>query len=665
MDVNFQVIIPVANPVKFTQENVNDDERANFDQKRYFNSINATTQQRRFPQPLESTDPLRVQYYSNYPRQKLEVVNCDGVVFQVYTPAVAIQYRNKKYGSDAKFSSINDKLFIYFDTGTEYSDEDFLVAGDTVALLGRLPNINAVSGDLVRYKIGASFEATVIDSIAWSPSLSAQGYLTTTDITLMTPVDGLVEITYDEKESNLYAQAVNLLPLLEGEYFLRLSFGVATYTISFVTEPLQVKIKHPKTLAIEYRHNGTFEEEDIWSYIYLSNWTNVIRMPTDFYEIDVAGEVDLDVNDNGVPRMLRAVPFRQISFKAHNIPGWMVDKLSVIFSHDSKKVNGYYWENENLGEFNIIARVDLGIFEIKLRQVNDRTNFITEFVDSVTAEFVPGSFEDLDFEGEVVTSEFISNTLSVFSFLSLPDWIITDHPTFVNGDIVEFTIDENETAFQRTIVLTAVTDDFNGLTASISFNQLYDDSVPPPPEFLEVSSNDVTLGYALGSNEQISVNASGDYTISNVGVSSFDAVKENGILNVRISVQSFNAGPGDRVGVIRLTLNSNPSIFQDVDVTQTAQVLDMLSLSPTGAIFPPASWSELVDVSVVPGTSWQALSSEPSWCIVDTSIHTGSVVGFSVFVQGREDFVEPRFAQVNFINTANGGDILTYTVEQT
>jgi hypothetical protein len=661
MNVNFLVQLPVANPVKLTLDGVNTNARASFDKRRYFDTINATTQQHRWPQPFESTDPIRYQYYSNFPLQRIRVVDCNEVVYQTYTPAIAIQYKGLKYRSDAKFSSINDKLFIYFDTGFEYEDEDFLVPGETVALLGRLPNIRAIAGDIIRFKIGASFQDTSVASIAWSPSLQAQGYLTDLDYALFTPVDGLFEITYDEKEANLYSQLVNILPLIEGEYFIQLQLGVSAYTISFTSEPLNIKISHPKTLAIEYRHNGTFEETDIWSYIYLSDWTNIIRMPTDFYEYEVSGEVDLDTGDNGVPRMLRAVPYRQLSFKAYNIPGWMVDKLSVIFSHDSKRINEYYWENETLGEYNIISRIDLGTFEIKLRQVNDRVNFTTEFTQDVTAEFDPPSFSDLAFAGEVVTATFISNTLGVFSFIALPDWITADHPTFVNGDIIEFTLAPNATDFDRTEILTAISPDFDGLQATISFEQLADNS--GPGDFIEISWPSLPLEYEAGAMGLIYVNASGPWESINQSGWPFAMLHVYSETGIQISEPTENNSGVVRTGVVRVRLISNPAIFQDITVTQEFRNLQMISLTPPGQTVGELPTPVEVDVSVVSGTQWQA-SSPDSWLSFDTTVHTGSATNFEIFVGKKPIFIPSRTGSVTFVNVLNSSDYLSFVVNQ-
>lgn len=667
MDLNFIVQIPVANSLRFTLDGVPNDHRASYDKRRYYKTIHATTQQRSYPQLFESADTVRVQYYSNYLLQRVRVISCPFespiTVYQTYTPEVAIQYQNKKYRADAKFSSINDKLFIYFNEGQEYSDEDFLVPGDTVSWLGRLPNIRAVVGDILRFDIGAGFVFGDIQSIAWSPTLQAQGYLTDLDYTLLNPVDGLVEVTYDEKEANLYSQLIPLNGLLEGEYFVELGFGVSSFNKLFYTEPLDVRISHPKTLAIEYRHNGTYEDDDIWSYIYLSDWTNIIRFPTDFYKFVPAGEVDQDIGDFGLPRMLRAVPFRQVTFEALNIPSWIADKLMVIFSHDSKKINEYYWENENLGEFDMIDRADLGTYTIQLKQVNDRTNFLTEFTEDVTASWSPPTLTDIVFGGTVVSSTFVSNSVGVFSFRdALPAWITPSVSTFSNGDEVDFTIAANGTAFSRVAELIAICEELVGVEAALTFEQLYDDSVAPP-EFIEVDDETVALGYAAGSNQLLSVSASSDYNIVISGSWTFTAVKENGILNVRISEPTNNHGGSNRTGNVRLELISNPAVFVDIAVTQIFRPDEILSLTPAGEEIDEFPNDVYLDVETEVATQWQASSSD-AWLSFNTTIHTGSMTGFSIHATKKPVYITERNGYVTFFNIANPGDYLVFNVRQ-
>lgn len=666
MTINFIVEIPNSNVIKLTLDGQPVDKRARFDQIRYKEAGHTNFRDRTYSLPVEKSDPVRPQYYSNYPLHRISLVDCDDdVVAGPFTPGLTINYRNKKYRSDAKFSSIDDKLFIYFDEGNLYTDEDFLVPGDYVSMLGRLPNINAVVGDTVRYKIGSGFEAGVITAIAWEPTLQAEGYLLDIDATILTPVEGLAEVTYHEKPANLYSHLFDFSAVPEGTYHVLLEFGVATYTRKFYSEPIDLKTTHEDTLAIEYRHNGELDQEDLWGYIYLSDWVNVIRLPSRFYKFNPAGEVEVDINDNGIPRRLRSVPYRELELEVMNIPSWVADKLQLVFSHDSKFINGYYWENENYGNFELIDNTDVGTYRVAMRQVNDRTKFTNEFTEDITASWTPSSFTDLPFGGTLVQATFNTNTLGVFSFLEdLPDWITPNVSTFQNGTVVEFTIDENAQMFEKDETLTAVCSDFPGLEAPISFNQLYDDSAP---EFLEVSSLNVLLGYAAGSNQTLNVNTSGPYTISYSGAHNFVATNPMGgidIFHLVISEPTENDSGSNRTGVVRLTLDSNPAIFVDINVTQDYSVSTGLEGTvPTAFTFPSNGGGDSATVNVAAGVQWQASSSQ-SWCIVDTSIHVGSG-SLSVFVNGRDLFIPaPRFAQITIVNVDNPSDTLTIIVQQ-
>ena len=516
MEITFIIEDAVANPIKFTLDGTPSDVRANFDQRRYSQVKNATIDEGKFyNQMFEKSDIIRIEFYSNFPLNRVKVVDCDGAVFgSLMFPSVAVQYRDKYYRASCKFSSIDGKMFVYFSDSREYLDEDFSEEGDVIAYGGRLPNINAVPGDIVRYSLdeGDTFQAGTITAIVWNPVLQAEGYLIDEDITLVNPVDGLIEINYDEKPANLYAQEITLASLPEGKFFIKREHGVQAYNVSFTSEPLDIAEEHPETLALEYRHEGIYNRPDLWNYIYLEDWKNVLRIPADFYKFTPTGEMELDVNDFGVARILRAVPYRQIELTFHNMPSWLADKIQIALSHDVKVINGYEYEVENYGQFETIDRLDLGNYVVNLRQKNDRAKKTDTFSATLTAEFIPNGFAAIPFAGDTLESTFETNTVGVFHFVALPSWISADKETFVNGDVVTFTIAANATLFDREETLLAVSGDIDGLSAEISFAQVFDDTVPA--EYLEVNTNSVTLIYSAGANWAILVNASGDYDIT-------------------------------------------------------------------------------------------------------------------------------------------------------
>ena len=177
-----------------------------------------------------------------------------------------------------------------------------------------------------------------------------------------------------------------------------------------------MRAAHPETLALIYRHVGTYNRDDIWNYVYLNDWSNLIRIPSDFYKFSPAGEVEIDVNDSGVPRLLRAVPYRQIDINFYNMPSWLADKIQIALGHDIKIINGYEYEVENFGQFELIDRLDLGTYTVSLRQVDDRTKKTDTFDVDITAGFVPPEHLAIAFGGAVVASTFITNSGATFHF---------------------------------------------------------------------------------------------------------------------------------------------------------------------------------------------------------------------------------------------------------
>jgi hypothetical protein len=672
--IDFIVEIPTSNAIKLTLDGSVANNRGNVDDIRYYEGDHATLQQRAFLQPFEKTDPLRLQYYTNFLLARIRIVDCDDNEYgSAQVPTLAITYRGKKYRSAAKFASLEGKLFIYFQEGLEYEDEDFIVPGDLVNWSGRLPNIRAQVGDELRYKIGVDFEGAVVEELRWNPALQAEGFLTDIDSAIVNPIDGLVEITYNEKDGNLYQRLISLASIIEdGIYYIKLEFGITDYTAAvYTSEPLDIRTLHEDSLALKYWHEGEFDLADLWGYVYLSDWFNLIRLPATFFQFRTAGEIEADVNDGNIPRMLRAAAFREMLFRAINIPSWLADKLQLVFGHDHKELNEYEWENENFGTYELINdRIDLGNYEIALRQVDDRTTYKKGFQQTLTATFTPPSFSAIPFAGDEVSALFNTNSGVPFRFIDLPDWITPDKETFVDGETVTFTIAANAPLFERMATLTAISDYYLGsIQATISFAQLYDTSTPPPPEFIEVDDETVLLGYPAGSNVQLAVSASGDYTITPSGAHTFAAVKENGGINLRVSESTANFSLSNRTGTIRLALVSNPAVFVDIAVTQEFRPNQMLTASPsveqtigeTGDTF-------VIDITTLEATTqWQAVAVDPDsgyYLHFDAGLKTGSQ-SFVVVADGRPFYIPyGRELQIRFVNIFNTSDYVSFTVQQ-
>ncbi len=662
---NFNIEIPVANAVKFTVLDQVNSQRANFDQIKFSDAHFTAVVDRKFYQVFEKLDPLSPQVYTNFPKRKIEILDCVGAVLYSSDLYLRVQYTGLKYRSQCNFTSTSDgKLVIYFTEGFEYSDEDFTVPGDYVVLDGRLPNINAAPGNVLRYNIdGSGIQTGVIQEIVWLPELQAEGYKVNVPASFSDPVPGVVEVTYNKKDNNLYHVPLNLSTLAEGAYYLRLSFGVNDYeVIKYISEPISIAEYDEDTLAIDYSHVGEFEQDDKWGYVYLEGWFNRIRLAANFHKFLPGGEIENYTNDYGTPEKLRTVPSRQLILSMFVVPGWVVDKLNVVWGHDTLIINEYYWELKDFGQFNIINKTDIGDYEITLEQKNDRRFFTKQLAIDLTAYFEPASIEAITEDGAEVQAYFRSNTSGEFAFVELPDWIHPDHDTFVDGDLVTFLIDENATLFDRSTTLVATCPDFSGLTASIFLSQYHQ---AEPPEFLSVENSSVVVGPNSGSFVLDNVTSSGDYDITYAGVTTFPTIKQLSGAQVKISAPSSNPGPAVRTGTVRLTLQSNPAIFVDISVTQSV-LTGLFYVDPTGHTFSSGGGTFLFDIFCSPGCRWQASSVTP-WIYVDPGITVGPGT-INAFIDGRDyDPLNPgsRFGSITITDIDNPSSYLTINITQT
>lgn len=676
--ITFQVKLPVSNPLKFTRDGSPKNQRASFDQRSYAQVKNATTELGIYQQLYENADPCKFEFFTNFPSSRVRILDCDGEeVGDILFPGVEVEYRNKVYRADCKIASINGKLFIYFDEGVKYTDEDFTIEGDAYVLTGKLPAIQAVAGDLLTYSLnGVDFSTAPIGSIVWDPDLKAEGYLTDVDLILVEPVDGLVVVDYNQKPVDLYSQSLDFSALPEGVYYVKLEFGTgATFDLmTFTSEPIHIASEHVESLAIDYRHTGIFNKADKWNYVYADGEYNRLRLPADFFKYVPSGEIEEDVNDTGTPRLQQAVPFRELQLEARNIPGWLADKISMVLSHDTKVINGYQWVNDGFGTFETVDRMDIGTYTVNLRQKEDRTLFENEIEGLVEASWDPDLIEDIAFGGDDVDSTFNANVPGLFRFISVPAWITPSQDTFQNGDVITFTIAPNAVLLPRSAVLTAISDDYDGLEAQITIAQAYDTSVV---EFIEASDYDVDLLGDAGSEVDVTVNASGPWEAINQSGHAFAFAIDGDTLT--ISEPTENSDDEDRIGVIRIRLVGNPAVFKDITVTQ-APFDGLTNLSPSVILISPGNidTEQLVDVTAQASCQWQASSAAwgatpgvniLEWLHFDTSVFTGTVIGFAIQCDAKPPYYPgggaSRIATVTFTNINNPSDQVILTIEQT
>jgi hypothetical protein len=669
--MDFIVKFPIANAVKFTRDGVNSDRRASFDQQRFADALHVGFDERKFFQPLEQLDPLRPQFYTNFPLQKLSVIDCETEeVIDEYTPVLSKQYTRKTHRSTAKLTSIDDQLFIYFNEAQTYTDANFTVLGEVKSFEGRLPTMYAKIGDVVRFNLndGNGFKFGLIEDIIWVPELQAEGYLINQAYSLNIPIDGLAEIRYNEKDADLYSCAVDLLSL-DGVYVLKLELGLSEYLVSYTTEPIDVRPLHKKSLAIGYRHEGGFDDADTWDYIYLSDWMNVIRVPSNFNLINPAGEMEVYADDFGIREQLRAVAFRELTFKAYNQPSWMIDKFNVVFGHDTLKINDALWRPSDFGSGDNVDNTDINGFEITLRQKDDRRVFSSAIQIAVAASFTPASFSDIPAAGDSLVAQFNTDSGAVFKFLSLPDWITADLSEFSDGDFIQFTILENAYNIPREIILTAFSEAISGVTATVAFEQLEGEDEVPVAGLTSVDPEHLAFN---GAGEVKTVDVVADAGAQYQAVASHAWITvPGGILsgNQTVNVSaSENNTTETRFGSVTFININDPLDTLEVTIGQdryqrilSVTVAEASNVPPTAITVPYSFASRSATVTVLPGTTWK-MSSNVTWLTVPDTLFTGNqTVNFTI---GSNDNAFQRVGQITFYSTVNPADRIIATFIQ-
>lgn len=127
-------------------------------------------------------------------------------------------------------------------------------------------------------------------------------------------------------------------PLPEGDYFFYLTAGAGGNIAQSISEPLQVRRRHAKTVLIEFQH----DEND-----YDVAWETGIKMQFRV-EATLKGyspkriTTDYDDQTKNLTR-LSAVPFNKWKFRIgenRGVPPWVVEKLNFIFCMDSIWIDG-------------------------------------------------------------------------------------------------------------------------------------------------------------------------------------------------------------------------------------------------------------------------------------------------------------------------------------
>src|SRR5690606_3426415 len=89
MLIDFIIQFPVANALKMTLDGESTDRRASFDQQRFADVTHVAQLPHKYFQPFEKNDPLKLQFYTNYPQRRVRVLDESGTDKLSLDPLIA------------------------------------------------------------------------------------------------------------------------------------------------------------------------------------------------------------------------------------------------------------------------------------------------------------------------------------------------------------------------------------------------------------------------------------------------------------------------------------------------------------------------------------------------------------------------------------------------
>lgn len=640
----------IASPLRLIQDfTVTPGRRKNFDQMPHNGRNHAGLEEQRYFQPWAIYDTTEVQFLSNHDSHTAEIINCETGDSTAIAVSLKKSYRNKYFRADCKAKSLDGKLFIYFDEGIVYSDEDFNVEDSEFDFQRRPPEapevftnpstgvsiqqwkfINLVGGEALRLKIDflhSDFVTSVVvpsaeSGYTYDSETNALGILTDIEVEL-TEEDGLIEIVYNEKTHDLYKFNVNF-NLDLGDYYVQLTCSTAGQSEIFKTEGLRVidneSPGYKETVLFEIMHTGEFDSDDYFSFIY--SGLNKIRLSiAQLYSFDPSGDINVFEGDTGVATKTRAVPHRSLNFHLENIPNWLSDKLNVLFSHDTIFYSGYKHEVTEYGAADHMEGNDIQHYDVVLRQVSDRkvseSNGLTT---ELTAEFNPDEFLDVPVEGDSLATTLETNVTGNFEVVSVPSGISVDKNTLVNDEELTITVTSNEgNDILREFDLSYRSVLHPTLEALIQIRQDQDGSLPANALRTNPPHGSALVFAPEGETKRISVQATGTYTIIISSGWTYEIISST---KVDITAPANSSG-SPKAGTVSFVLDDDNDELSTLSMSQ-ASLAALTGVSPSTINKTKFAGSVDVDIFADPGCSWQIIKpSALTWLSIPSPNGTG------------------------------------------
>jgi hypothetical protein len=335
--------VPESNSIRFAN-------RVTFgDCGNYKNDFNTLSCEADVPLPrqeilqFQSCDVITTQFKSNYSGNGVEVNNAEFPVIK------KTDFMRRKDRRDAKISNLGDgstRTAVFFRSGNLYDYDTNAIIGD-YTLNGSLPEWGK-AGNFLKHPNGNWY---LIEDVLYLESKSADVLVIDTGTAPLIEVDAVVSCFYNFKNYEVYEFTIDFANYIDEQLQVKI-LATDTYfdEVEFLSEIIDVKVRHPQTLEIKYSSD---ENGDLY---YATGITNTIRIPLEYK--DASHQSVYDSYDTDNDSILISSDLRKLkAFVFSPMTEQMMDKVLIAVSHKFVTMDRVPYkiessETELLGETN-------------------------------------------------------------------------------------------------------------------------------------------------------------------------------------------------------------------------------------------------------------------------------------------------------------------------
>jgi hypothetical protein len=180
-----------------------------------------------------------------------------------------------------------------------------------------------------------------------------------------TSTSATIEFVTSNEDYNVFEGVLTFLDVANGKYQVRAT-GTSDNTESWISEPIDLQVSHPKTVLVTYSNN-----DNAFDMTWTTGITGRIRVEAIMFKGAVGGERSVSREANYSLVKVNAKKTRVFTLETYMLPRYLHEKLAVIVDLDTWRINGVlYQTTEGYNGPQHIDRFPLSNSSVKIEQVD-------------------------------------------------------------------------------------------------------------------------------------------------------------------------------------------------------------------------------------------------------------------------------------------------------